>query len=331
MEDWLGADFRVMIEPHAAEGNSVSRPTLLLVTIWLIGTMLLWWFAFSGSSNESSDWLTEARSACFGIEGHGLPNGGGWLLLILAPALFLFAICVAFPVELRTSWLSLVRQLSGRIALVAVSVLIGIQVVWAGTEIQKRLDIQNAATLPFQTGEFPENYPPLSKPAPNFSLVNFQGSQVSLSDFRGRSVILTFAFAHCKTVCPTLISSAKSALAQFSTEQVQMVVVTLDPWRDTPAALSAIQKRWNLPNNATVLSGSVDQIKNLLQQYEYPSVRDEKTGDLTHPAFTYVIAPDGFILYTLNNPSAEWLRGALHKTGLSPLSSPPENGIPHEK
>ena len=124
-------------------------------------------------------------------------------------------------------------------------------------------------------------------------------------------VILTFAFAHCKTVCPTLISSSKNAISGENEVKTQLIVITLDPWRDTPSALASIRKKWGLGNNAHVLSGEIEEVKEVHKRYELMATRDESTGDVVHPALVYVIDPAGKLAYTFNNPSTKWLRASV--------------------
>ncbi len=296
------------------EQNAGKLP-LVIAYIWLLGTMGLWGFAFydSGDISAQSEWLQQARTACFGTDAHGLPDAGGWLLLTLAPLLFLLSLLIAFGKDLRLSLLAFNRQKLGRGLLVVTALLTLSHAAWAASEVMERRNIALASELSFQTGDFPENYPQTYSEAPDFSLVNYQGEDVTLSQYKGKAVILTFAFAHCQTVCPALISSAKKALSDFATDEVQLVVVTIDPWRDTQSALQSIHEKWELPENAVVLSGSEQEIQNILADYKYSSQRDEKTGDVVHPAIMHVVSPAGVLSYTFNNPSPEWLAASLSK------------------
>ena len=304
---------------EAGEKAPETNHSLLVLLIWLLGTMGLWWFAFyDGSTGEQSEWLQQARAACFGTDAHGLPNAGGWLLLTLAPLLFLVSVFIAFGEDLKSSLLAFSRPPLGKGALVIIGLLTIAHTAWATQQVMERQAIARATELPFQVGSFPDNYPRTFDKAPDFSLVNYHGETVALSEFKGRNVILTFAFAHCATVCPTLISSAKKALTSFPNEDVQLVVVTIDPWRDTPSALQSIHEKWDLPENAVVLSGSEEDIQRVLAEYNYTSQRDEKTGDVIHPATMYVISADGILSYTFNNPSSTWLAEAISRVTLVP-------------
>jgi protein SCO1 len=76
--------------------------------------------------------------------------------------------------------------------------------------------------------------------APEFSLVDHAGRPASLRDFEGRVVLLFFGFTHCPDVCPltlTRLSRIREALGRQG-EQIEILLVTVDPERDTPAVLA---------------------------------------------------------------------------------------------
>ncbi len=70
--------------------------------------------------------------------------------------------------------------------------------------------------------------------APNFALRGSDGSEVTLAQYRGKVVLLTFGFTYCAAVCPTTLATlaqARSALGDKANE-VQVVFGTVDPERD---------------------------------------------------------------------------------------------------
>lgn len=80
-----------------------------------------------------------------------------------------------------------------------------------------------------------------AEPMGEFTLTDHNGQQVSLSDFRGKVVLLYFGYTFCPDVCPTTmneLSVAMEKLSQKDREQVQLLMVTVDPKRDTPEALA---------------------------------------------------------------------------------------------
>jgi protein SCO1/2 len=153
-----------------------------------------------------------------------------------------------------------------------------------------------------------ENYPRLNQPAAPLSLVSQTGETFTLDGIRGRPVLLTFAYAHCATVCPVIVKDALEAqrMLRGTTDDPAVVIVTLDPWRDTPSRLPALAAAWQLPaGDAWVLSGSVAQVQAVLTAWNIPRTRDESTGDITHPSLIYVIDRNGRIGFASTGGSTD--------------------------
>lgn len=73
----------------------------------------------------------------------------------------------------------------------------------------------------------------------DFSMPDFTGRRRTLSEFRGKVVVLFFGFLQCPDVCPTTLSGLAAVMKQLGAkaDDVQVVFVTVDPERDTPAQL----------------------------------------------------------------------------------------------
>lgn len=71
-------------------------------------------------------------------------------------------------------------------------------------------------------------------------LTDHAGKPRRLEDFRGKAVVLFFGFTHCPDVCPTTLADVAQALKQLGADagRVQVLLVTVDPERDTPAVLA---------------------------------------------------------------------------------------------
>ena len=74
----------------------------------------------------------------------------------------------------------------------------------------------------------------------DLNLTNHHGQNVSLKDFQGKVVAVSFGYSHCPDVCPTnLLDLAKTLkLLGEQAKDVQVLFVSVDPTRDTPAVLS---------------------------------------------------------------------------------------------
>jgi cytochrome oxidase Cu insertion factor (SCO1/SenC/PrrC family) len=124
--------------------------------------------------------------------------------------------------------------------------------------------------------------------------------------------VLTFVFAHCASLCPVLVETVKRAVEGDA--RTAVLLVTLDPWRDTPSALPALARDWRLPPSAHVLSArSADDVVRVTRAYAVPFARDEATGDVAHPGLVFVVDASGRLAYTFNNPPAAWLRQAVSR------------------
>jgi protein SCO1/2 len=81
---------------------------------------------------------------------------------------------------------------------------------------------------------------PVIGPAPDFSLTSQDGAAVSLADYRGRVVVVTFIFTTCMDTCPLLtakMAGVQNDLGDKFGTKIAFVSITVDPEHDTPAVL----------------------------------------------------------------------------------------------
>jgi protein SCO1/2 len=76
-------------------------------------------------------------------------------------------------------------------------------------------------------------------PAFDFKLTSSKGD-ISLSDYRGKLVVLYFGYTFCPDICPATLANVGQALRKLGAkaDDVQLIMISLDPARDTPAKLS---------------------------------------------------------------------------------------------
>lgn len=82
----------------------------------------------------------------------------------------------------------------------------------------------------------------IQSPSPSFdfTLTGADGD-VSLSDFRGKLVVIYFGYTFCPDICPATLANVGQALRRMNESQakdVQLIMISLDPQRDTPKKLS---------------------------------------------------------------------------------------------
>lgn len=74
----------------------------------------------------------------------------------------------------------------------------------------------------------------------DFRLTDQTGQTRRLSDFNGSVVVVFFGYTHCPDVCPTTLSEMKAVRDRLGEDagRMQVLFITLDPARDTPALLA---------------------------------------------------------------------------------------------
>jgi len=288
-------------------GVRVRDWPLAVLAFILVVTASWWALALWPVGPEAPQWFLRTRDVCFGATAGRLPNAGGWLLLIGQPFGMIATFAAVWPAELRSSLDRLRSGAAGQVGtgLVAAAIIAGV----AGVAMR----IAHAGGETFAVGE---NADPaselvrLSNTPPAMALIDQQGRAVSLETFRGRPVLVTFAYAHCDTVCPMVVAEALAAQAITADLKPALLVITLDPWRDTPSRLDTIAVQWRMTGDARVLSGSPDEVDRVLSAWRVPRARNERTGELSHPAMVYVIDRDGRIAYAIG-ARADVIAGAL--------------------
>lgn len=72
-----------------------------------------------------------------------------------------------------------------------------------------------------------------------FSLTDMNGRAVTEATFAGRPHVFFFGYTHCPDVCPTTLGEYAALKQQLGADanKVELIFVTVDPERDTPAVL----------------------------------------------------------------------------------------------
>ena len=106
--------------------------------------------------------------------------------------------------------------------------------------------------------------PPASMP--DFTLQSVNGP-VKLSDFQGKYVLLYFGYTSCPDLCPTTLGKLQQAVTRQADRaaQVQVIFVSVDYLRDTPAKLDVFVK--NFDKEFIGITGSKAQIDLVTKEY----------------------------------------------------------------
>jgi protein SCO1/2 len=139
---------------------------------------------------------------------------------------------------------------------------------------------------------------PVMGEAPDFLLRSEQGTEVTLNQFRGKAVAVTFIFASCSATCPLL--TAKMATVQnrlgadFGTK-IAFLSITVDPEHDTPEVLQRYAENFGAdPAGWKFLTGSPAAIQDVARHYGVFATRREGR-ELDHTNLTSLIDPQGML------------------------------------
>jgi protein SCO1/2 len=136
-------------------------------------------------------------------------------------------------------------------------------------------------------------------PAHPFTLTDQNGKRYSVGGVGQKPAALYFGFTHCKDVCPqtlALLGRARSK-AGITPQQLRIVMVTVDPARDTPPVLNAFVKRIGV--DAYALTGSARQLRGVYRDYGVV-VQPLKRHDIGHTDSVYLIDRHGRLVQLIS-------------------------------
>lgn len=121
---------------------------------------------------------------------------------------------------------------------------------------------------------------------------------------RGKVLLLFFGYTHCPDICPTFLGTGAQALNRLSAEErsrVRLVLIGVDPERDTPKSLAEYTAFFH--SDMVGVTGSPEEIAAVAKRYGAGYVKQPARSDgsyaVDHSAQTYVVAPDGKLAATL--------------------------------
>lgn len=233
-------------------------------------------------------WADTLLAACFGWNAATRHYRLDALVLaLLQPPLFVGVVAVFYADELRV----FLRSRGGRAAALlapGLFVVLGVYLLSTG-EV-------SASGAPARPGVLAA---PIRQgaPAPALELVDHRGARVSGETLMGRPVVLTFVYANCHATCPLLIARARALEARLGDADVAFVVVTLDPERDTPAALAEQATRWGLSSRWRLLTGPPRDVRRLVAAYgvQWAPLPD---GEIAHENVLVLLDRAGRVAFT---------------------------------
>lgn len=148
--------------------------------------------------------------------------------------------------------------------------------------------------------------------AKDFAMPDQNGQQRMLKDFAGKIVVVFFGFTQCPDVCPTSMAELAEIKRSLGTEgdKLQVIFITVDPERDTPALLKAYLG--NFDPTFLALRPSLEKLPDVAKDFKvyYKKVEGKTPGSysMDHSAGNYVYDTKGRIrLYSRYGSGPEGL------------------------
>ncbi len=142
-----------------------------------------------------------------------------------------------------------------------------------------------------------------STAAPDFHLKDQFGKPISLSQFQGKPIVLTFLYTHCPDVCPLTADKLHVAMQNLGkdVQQVAVLAVSMDPKGDTAAAAQNFSRIHKLGDYFHFLIGTHDELAPVWASYSVNAQAATSAGIVSHSTAIYVIDKQGHERVLLDN------------------------------
>lgn len=170
-----------------------------------------------------------------------------------------------------------------------------------------------------------ENFVQIGKPIPDFTLTNQDGKKISLKDFQGKALAITFIYAQCPLpdYCIRMSTNFSDvandvALNEEYRDKFALLSISFDPERDTPEKLRSYGLGYLGKDSAADFSiwqlavGDDKEVRRIADFFglRYEVDANDKT-QFSHSLRTAVISPDGKV--TKIFPGNDWTPDDLYR------------------
>jgi protein SCO1 len=129
---------------------------------------------------------------------------------------------------------------------------------------------------------------PPAATAPDFALRDQDGRRVTMAEYRGRPLAVTFVYSTCEDTCPALVDQVRGALDDSGLD-VPLLAVSVDPANDTPARARRFLNERRMTGRARFLLGTRDELAPVWKGYGV----QPQTDALEHSAAVVLVDGSG--------------------------------------
>ncbi len=134
-------------------------------------------------------------------------------------------------------------------------------------------------------------------PAPEFTLIDQNGTKVSLNDYRGRAVVLEFMDPNCVDICPIVSQEYLLAYRALGADaaKVAFLAINVNPFHLDPAAMDKYSIAHGLAAIPSwrFLGGLLPEVQNAWAAYHVQVKAPNPTADVVHTSVAYFIDSQG--------------------------------------
>ena len=150
----------------------------------------------------------------------------------------------------------------------------------------ENVKVTGHAKSPPAKGPGAMHIPQSGEEVPDFSLTNQDGKRVSLKQYRGKVLLVTFIYTRCpfQDFCPRMSRNFDEIYKQMGDEATHLLSISFDPDYDTPKVLrsygAAYTGKYSDENFAhwEFASGSADEVKGIAQFFGMRYYQDSSKG-----------------------------------------------------
>ena len=150
---------------------------------------------------------------------------------------------------------------------------------------------------PFRGGSMPAGVH-----APEFTLTDQNGKRVSMAEYRGKPVVVTYLYTHCKETCPIQAQMIRGALDDLG-HDIPALAISVDPFRDTQASAKAFNRKAKMTGRLRWVLGTRRELQPLYRGFAIqPQLRDSE-----HQAYITLVDRKGLqrVAVPINQTSPE--------------------------
>src|SRR5229473_4449889 len=185
-------------------------------------------------------------------------------------------------------------RLASRLSVITLAVLVVVVVTILGTRAGGVNSNASANPTPTTSASGLQGTDLGGTPAPDFHLTDQFGKPISLSQFKGKPVILTFLYTHCPDACPLTAEKLHMVMQDLGpdAQRVAVVAVSTDPKGDTTAAALAFSRVHRMVDYWHFLTGPQDALSPIWSAYSIYA-QPESGSSVAHSTGLYVIDKQG--------------------------------------